>query len=120
MSRYVSRITLLIDGKPLKDVKAFSEGAVKHASVVMTMDGQDTFDNTPGYTFNFDYVIPKVNPVRDWKSLLNGTKVQRIYTDGTRTTYTGVKLLDEGEEKTDQQSEVVRTISCAAQDRIFV
>ena len=118
-SKYVSRSIVMADGTRLKNIKAFAEGGVTHAKTVSDMDGQDTCEVTPSITFNFDYVIPKVDAIRDWKQF-NGSTFQRAYKDGgPRTTYTNVMLLGEGEERSDNENEVVRNYRFSAEERIL-
>jgi hypothetical protein len=110
---YVSRVKLDVNGKTITDFKAFTKKAVEHFKEVKLMHKTGFMSMVPRYAVTVDYVVPLTDPEIDWSTVKDG-RLTVEYDNGKRTTYTGVYILQEGEEKDDGENETAQTIDLGA------
>jgi hypothetical protein len=113
---YVTHCTLTVNGKEISDFRSVTEGSVQYNKQVPLMSKTGHAQLTPRYKVSVEYVIPKTGSF-DWKTVRNGT-LSIGYDSGARRTYSGVYILEEGDEKKDGENEATREIQLGAENRI--
>lgn len=119
MKKYVSRVIVMRNGTRIRDFKNYKDIGTTDRTQVQLMEGNGVVDNTPQYGFSIDYVLPVVNPKQDWTDVENETWTVAPREGGSKTTYTGVTYLSVGDLDTDGQKEAVRTVTFAAEGKIY-
>ena len=117
MGKYVKRVIAMREGKRVRHLKNYKKGAVKYADAVELMDETGSADVTERYTFSVDVVIPVIGSQIDLSSVIDETWVFQYRVGGAKTTYTGVRCLNEGEATTDGEGETVITYEFMAETR---
>lgn len=116
MARYVSRITLEVNGESISDFNSFSDMTKSRHVQVELMNKTGHAAITPRYQCTVDYVVPRDSAEFDWSDVSNGTLTIE-YENGNRTTWGGVYTLDEGDTSFDGTSAATRTITLGAESR---
>ena len=112
---YCSKVTLEVNGKTITDFKSFTEKEVQYYKQVSLMNKTGHMAVTPRHAVSVEYVKPTSGEF-DWASVKSG-RLSVEYENGQRVTYTGVYILTKGEEKTDGDNEITRTIDLGAEGR---
>jgi hypothetical protein len=119
MKTYVSRYIVTRNGSVVQNVKSYSKGAITHRTAIDLMDEQGVIDNAPSYPFSIDIVIPVVNAKLDWTDVQSEIWTIQPRNGGTKTVYTGVKFLAEGESTGDGKAESTLKLDFIAETRTF-
>lgn len=117
MDKYLSTITLIINGEEEDNWKSVEEDTRTVRKTVNLAKKTGVMGVTRRYGFKMDYAIPADEPERDFEGLEEGTVVLD-YENGRRVTYTGVTVTEVGGTKFDGENEAVRTITFVADNRI--
>ncbi|MGD9642774.1 MAG: hypothetical protein AB7V08_08550 [Elusimicrobiales bacterium] len=114
--KYVSTVTLEINGKKVADFQSFTEKKIPLRKSVKLMGRTGTAKVTREYGALVDYVMPAGRPQFDFASVENGT-LRAVYEDGPAVILTGVSCLEIGEGKASGDNEIVKTIDFMATGR---
>ena len=114
MARYVARITLEVNGESVTDFSSFSDMTKSRHVQVELMNKTGHAAITPRYQVSVDYVIPRDAIEYDWSTVSDGTLTIE-YENGTRKTWGGVYVLDEGDVTYDGTAAATKTITCGAE-----
>lgn len=117
MSEYITRCVLNVNGQQIDDFKAVTPKEIERHKAVNLMNKTGVARMTPRYAVDVDYVVPEDAPAFDWSEVANGT-LSIEFENGQRTTYTGVYIAKEGEQKVDGENELVQTIELIATGRV--
>lgn len=113
---YISAAVVIIDGQELEDVKRVREGRRTLRRTIKVMKRRGKVKTTPDYTIELDTTIPEDGPGFDYESIENKTLTIE-YDNGTRIIYTGVDVLEIGEEEFDDEREAIVKVLLAADER---
>lgn len=119
MKSYVSRHVITRNGVVVQHLRSYSKGAITHATPIDLMDGQGVVENPPSYPFSVVYVIPRVGAKLDWTDVLDEIWTVQPRGGGTKTVYTGVRFLEEGESSSDGKGETTMQLNFIAATRTF-
>lgn len=117
MEKYLSTITLVINGEEESNWKSIEEDARTVRKTVNLAKKTGVMNVTQRFGFKMDYAIPADEPERDFEGLEDGTVVLD-YENGRRVTFTGVNVTEIGGPKFDGENEAVRSITFVAENRI--
>ncbi len=117
MGQLVSRCDFVLNGEKIDSFKNFKKMATTYRKQVELMNSTGFCKVTPRHKFSVDYVIPAANR-RDFSGTEKATAMA-AYEDGGTLNYTGVCFLEEGEEATDGDKEVIVTLTFGAEDLII-
>jgi len=117
MDKYVSTITLIVNGQEITDWKTVEEKARTPRKQVNLAKKTGVMNVTQRYGVTMDYAVPADKPEFDFESLEDATLVIDLE-NGRLITYTGVATLEIGATKYDGDNEAVRTIDFVAGNRI--
>jgi hypothetical protein len=114
--QYVSRVSVVINGKPMEDFKTFKDNSRELRVSVNLMTKTGFVKKTVRYGFSIDYVVPVLGSEFDFDSLENA-RVQITLDDGNTIVYSGVVTKSVGDATADGDKEMTRTIEFGASER---
>lgn len=113
--KYVSRVTVLINGAKQDHLKNFKAHAQDYRGSFKLIDGVGTYDTVKEHKFSLDYAIPKTGAKIDWSDIEDATIIVSL--KGSKSIiYSGTDCLGRGEITLDGEKESVFTIEFAAAD----
>lgn len=113
--KYVSRVTVLIDGAKQDHLKNFKAHPQDYRGSFKLMDGMGTYDTVKEHKFALDYAIPKAGAKIDWSDIEDATVIVNLK-GGKSMIFSGTDSLGRGEITVDGEKESVFTIEFAAED----
>ena len=117
MSLYINRVRLEFNGQSFEDFDNFTDNSVVRAKQVPLMNKTGHALMQPRYGFTVSYKIPIVPLPFDITAVEGGTMTVE-FEGGGRTTYSQVYTLESGDASIDGETEMTRTVSFSAEDRV--
>jgi len=113
MQQLVSRHDIAINGEQITDLKNFKRLKRTHRKIVEMMNKTGFVKLRLRHAFSVDYVIP-AGARYDFGSIENGT-ILVMGDDGTPLEFFGVVCVEEGDQDSDGEKEIVSTILFGAE-----
>ena len=117
MSEYVSRCSLEVNGASIEDFKSVTPKKLEIWKQVPLMNKTGFLKKTPRHQIEVEYVKPDAAEEEfDFSAVEDGT-LTVLYENGQRITYTGVYIMEIGDEKIDGENETTVTILLGAAEK---
>jgi len=113
MVKYIAKCFVIHNGKKLEHLKNFQILEEEFRAEVDLMSGAGTVDKARRYKFSLDYAPPKTGAKWDWSDVSDATFIIE-WDGGSRTTYSGVDCLSQGETTADGQNDAHFTLTFIA------
>jgi hypothetical protein len=117
MSEYVNRVSLEFNGITFEDFESWTDNSVILHKQVNLMNKTGHAKMTPRYAFSVSVKIPNIPPGVDLDEVSNGTCTVE-FESGKRITYGGVYTLETGEGTADGETELTRSKSFGAENKV--